>query len=143
MNRIHVGVSLTTAFDVTWEEGNRPYCRMQTHGWTDAEELSDSLLSHASRSGNRRCNGWGWSTSTEVRDGSGQELPETMFVVIYCSGVYYSENSGRTEYGGGHGSWGVEAAFTDREKAEAFVNTKTEKWRWLWVVGTSRFNPSG
>ena len=142
MNRIYVGVSLTTAFDVTWEEGSRPHCRMQTHGWTDVEELGDQLLSYASSSGSRRRNGWGWSTSTEVRDGDGRELPETMFVVIYCSGVYYNENRGRTEYGGGHGSWGLEAAFTDREKAEAFVKTKTEKWRWLWVVGTSRFNPA-
>lgn len=139
---IYVGVSLTQGYNMTWEEGNRPFSRMMTHGWTEDKEQDQLLHSYASRSGNARCNGYGWSTSSELKDFDGRELPETIFVVIYCSGIYYNENRGCHEYGGGHGSWGVKAAFVDRERAEAFVKTKTEKWLWLWVIPTRRFTPT-
>ena len=50
MKNIHVGVSLTTAYNMTWEEGNRPFSRMLTHGFTENSELRSELSSHSNRS---------------------------------------------------------------------------------------------
>nr|MBP9763301.1 hypothetical protein [Candidatus Paceibacterota bacterium] len=136
---IFAGISLTDGNNMTWDEGVRPSSRMMTHGWTDDLEADQPLNSHANRS---RPGGYGWSERTTVRDfEEGQVLPEKLFVIIYSSGEWYSEARGRTVYGGDHGSWGVSAAFVERENAEAFVKTETKKWLWLWVVETSRFSP--
>jgi len=140
--KVHIGISLTDGDNMTWEEGQRPYSRMQTHGWTDSVEEHQALGSHANKS-RWSAGGYGWDAQTSVLDHEEVgDLPETLFVVIYSSGVWYSESQGRTLYGGSHGSWGVQAAFVDREKAETFVKTETKKWLWLWVSEVKRFVPT-
>jgi hypothetical protein len=139
MKNIHVGVSLTTAYNMTWEEGNRPFSRMLTHGFTENSELRSELSSHSNRS-RWGAGGWGWSEETVVQDcKESEDLPKTIFVVIYCSGIYTPPGTLKPDYGGGHGSWGVRTSFVNQEQAETYVKNETKKWSWLWVMPTRHF----
>lgn len=142
MKNIHVGVSLTQAYDMTWEEGSRPASRMHIHGWTDREDVKDSLNSRAN-SARWSSGGYGWVAQSSVMDADEkQSLPDTLYVVIYCSGVYTPPGTLKPSYGGGHGSWGVSCAFVNREKAQAYIKTETKKWLWLWEFEVNRFKPT-
>ena len=144
MKKINVGVNLTTAYDMTWEEGHRPLCRMLCCSWIDSgggEEARDELFRSDLSAG--RPGSWSWVEDACVHDfDEGLDLPDKLYVVVYCSGVYTPEGTLRPQCGGGHGSWGVQCAFLDRDRAMEFVKNETMKWLWLWAIEVDRFVPA-
>ncbi len=78
----------------------------------------------------------GWFEQPRVEDlPAGEELkPGAIFLLVLCSGVWWSDWSASTHYGGC--SWFVELAFLKEENAKAYAakHESREQWQYYWVV---------
>ena len=72
----------------------------------------------------------GWNSVVKVKDYSGEELPENLYIMVRCSGYY------RGEFGGS--SWFADYAFFSKENAEKYAEKYDGQWERHWVVQTHR-----
>lgn len=78
----------------------------------------------------------GWIESPIVKDMEDSEelKPGRIFLVVFCSGYWWSDWTGSAHYGGC--SWYVSLAFLKKENARAYVDAheSRERWEYYWVV---------
>ena len=116
-------------YQIDWKKDKEYSPRISVCGFLDPDNAEDK----------KNWPNWQFSSSVDISDFEGQPIPEIMYAIIFLSGYYYSDWTGRGDYGGS--SWYAHKAFVNKENAVKYIEGKDSQWERFWVVPVRRLPP--